>query len=451
MRIILSKVEKSIVALAVCLTMMVASCFSIQAVDALSLPNQVGYVNSSNGAIMRKNATTDSKKLQVLSNDTTLSIKRVVFTSKTSTSAKKRWYYVTANGKTGYIRADLVDGIKYSNATAKITGTVNYRTGPGTTFTKKGCLNKGKTVTVQMIAKRRLVSQLWYRVKIGSKSYYISKKYAQLTSTGSPSASSGLNKNISEVAKALKAKATSGGTNRIVYTFDENNCTKKFGVKGFADIYTPQGLAFTGSEYCVLFATSSGDRLVTYSTNGTRLKEIKFSSNHGHLNGITWDPKTGVYYIFKGNQKTIYTYNPSTGKFGTATTPYSSSGVGYDRVNNVICCSSQTGIRVYSADGKFTHKKLFDRCSYSGTIYIQDCGAHQGYVFHGISGSNKQTSNYIDVYRVSDGKYMGTIKESIGEIESIVVNKDGYLEMLVNTSESTDYIWKTPLKVSELQ
>ena len=40
----------------------------------------------------------------------------------------------------------------------------------------------------------------------------------------------------------------------------------------------------------------------------------------------------------------------------------------------------------------------------------------------------------------------------LGEIESAVVGNDGYLQLLINTMGSnTDYVWKTPLNVKELQ
>lgn len=437
---------------------------------AASLPNSIGYVNSSDGVTVRKNATTSSDKIAGLGDNTKVTIKRKVFTSKTGTADKKCWYYVTANGKTGYIRADLLDNIKYASATGKTTSAVNYRVGPGTKMSRKGTFSKNKTVTVQMAAKQKGVNEIWYRILINGKPYYISGKYLKITSTGkvpqevtAEASSSDASQNdssttgsddISDVARALKANATNGGSCRIVYTFDTSNSSKKWknGIVGYGTAKVPQGMAFNGNDYCFMFAmNNTSQALVRYNAKGTRISNIPFNKNRGHLNGLTWNAKTGKFYIFKGNQTTIYTYDPTANAFGTATTPYSSSGIGYDPVQDLMYASSKTGIREYSSDGKFSHKKLFNRCTYSGTTYIQDCCAYDGFVFHCISGSSKSSLNYIDVYRTSDGKYMGTIQTKMGEIESCAVNASGYLEFLSNTPGTPDYVWVTPLKVSELK
>jgi hypothetical protein len=96
--------------------------------------------------------------------------------------------------------------------------------------------------------------------------------------------------------------------------------------------------------------------------------------------------------------------------------------------------------------------KLFSRCSHGFFHYIQDCGAGGGFIFHGISGANKRSTNYLDVYRAKDNAYLGSIKITFGEIESAVVGNDGYVRLLINElGDDTDYIWKTPLNVNELK
>jgi len=512
--------------------------------DAASLSNSTGKVNSSGGAYVRSKASTSSKQVCLLKDNTKLTIKQEYFTTN-STKASTRWYLVSANGKSGYIRADLVDSISCPNAAGKTTDVVNYRTGPGTKMTKKGTIKKGKSVTVQMAAKMAGDSTVWYRVNISGSTYYMSSEYVKLSGssgtsnknikgvelsggkypgnmtqgssfvvTGTLKASSKitavtvgvvnssgkwvvranakpnstsynlanldskvvfrdlsigkynykviatvngkqytkLNKSFKvtkcDVADKLKTKATNGGAARVVYTFTSSNCSKLFSVTGYNGINTPQGMAYTGDRYYFLFGNYSGQRIVTYTAVGKRVSAVNF--NIGKPNAITWVPKTNLCYIFRGSSKTIYTWNPATGRKGTAKTPYSSSGIAYDESTGLMYATSLTGVRVYSADGKFTHKKFFNRCTHSGTTYVQDCGAGGGYVFHAISGSNKFGTNYIDVYKVSSGKYMGSIKLNMGELESLIVDKDGYLIMLLNTSGTPDYIWKTPLNVNDL-
>ena len=512
-----------------------------------------GKVNASGGACLRSEASTSSRQVMLVNDNTSVTIISEVFTAN-STKASARWYYVSVSGKTGYIRSDLVDSIAYANISGKTTAKVNYRTGPSSSMKKKGSLKKGKSLVVLSAAKYKSTGATWYKVKISGKVYYISAKYVKLGSAVSTSASSakaeapaagvtatgarvpvcieagkgftikGVLKASSEIstvrigvlssngswafshkydvnAKAfdiysvdkdvafgklapgkytyrveavsggktytpltskfevttspllagLKGNPTNGGRARYVYTFDTKNCTKLFSVSGFSKAVVPQGMTFTGSEYYIVYGMSAMQAIVTYSASGEKLKAGGFAFRIGHPNGITWDPKTGLCYIFKGNQKTIYTWNPKTNKYGKAKTPYSSSGVAYDSSTNFIYATSQSGVRVYSSDGKFRHNKLFRRCSHGIKHYIQDCGAAGGFVFHGISGSNKQKTNFLDVYRSSDGMYLGSIRIAIGEIESVVVGNDGYVQLLVNTPGKTDYVWKTPLNINDLK
>lgn len=252
------------------------------------------------------------------------------------------------------------------------------------------------------------------------------------------------------VAGLLKSPAD-GGKARYVGTFDSSNCTKLFSITGFSKAVVPQGMTFTGSEYYIVYGMNPMQAIVTYSASGKKIKSGGFAFNIGHPNGITWDPETKLCYIFKGNQQTIYTWNPATNKYGKSKTPYSSSGVAYDKTTREIYATSHTGVRVYSADGRFSHKKMFKRCSHGIKHYIQDCGAQDGFIFHGISGSNKHKTNFLDVYRASDGKYLGSIRIAIGEIESVVIGNDGYVQLLVNNPTRTDYVWKTPLNINDLK
>lgn len=426
--------------------------------DAASLPASTGKISSSGGAFMRSSYSTSSKKVTGIPDHKKVTIYSEVFKSKTSTAKKNRWYYVQYGSKKGYVRADLVSNISSPQTTGYTTDWLNYRTGVGTGMKCKGTLKSGAKVTVLMPAKYSKSSDQWYKIKVGSSSYYVSAAYVKLgkTSSSSSSSSSGSSSSskpttgLSQTAKALLSNPTNGGSScRVVATFSTSNCSKKFEVSGTGKAYTPQGMSFDGTNYTFVFGNTSKQAIIKYSGSGKKLKSTYFPYNMGHPNGITYNPKTGLFYIFKGNQYSAYTYNQNTGKFGKVSTPYSSSGIAYDSAKGVMIASSRTGMREYSSDGKFSHRKLVYRCTHSGTHYVQDCCAYNGIVFHGVSGSNKKTINYIDVYRMSDSKYLGSIKLTIGEIESMIVNNSGQLELLINTS-SHDYVWKTPLNVKEL-
>ena len=53
--------------------------------------------------------------------------------------------------------------------------------------------------------------------------------------------------------------------------------------------------------------------------------------------------------------------------------------------------------------------------------------------------------------RAKDGKYLGSVKVTMDEIESAVVGNDGYLQLIINTDQRMDYVWKTPLNVRDLK
>lgn len=511
-----------------------------------------GKINASGGACLRAHTNTGSRQLAMVSDNTGVTILREVFTSK-STKATKRWYYVSVNGKEGYIRSDLIDSITYANIPATVVTRANYRTGPSSGMAKKGSVSNGQSITILSEAKLKGKSQKWYRASINGGTYYIRDKYVSLGSSApavsAQAAQAVLSKvtvdgqsnpsilevggrftvkgivnapepitsvtvgvvnasgqwafsqtrqvnakrfDIYSIDKALPfgtlpagkytyrvdvtfggqtatkvsapfevssdklvagllSNPTNGGSARYVYTFDSSNCRKLFEITGFSKALVPQAMTFTGSEYYILYGMNPMQAIVTYSANGQKTKSGGFAFNIGHPNGITWDPQTGLCYIFKGGQTTIYTWNPRTNKYGKSKTPYSSSGLAYDKTTNVIYASSETGIRIYSADGRFQHQKLFSRCRHSGKTHVQDCGAQDGFIFHGVSGANKHKTNYLDVYRASDCKYLGSIRIALGEIESAVVGNDGYLQLLVNTPQRTDYIWKTPLNINDLK
>ena len=414
-------------------------------------PSASGKI-SDNDVILRASASTKAKVVKSLKKNTAVSISSEVFTTVNGTSAKDRWYQVSTGGKSGYVRADLVTGISYTGSqTARTTDALNYRSGPATSFQKLGTVGAGASVTLMLPATRSGSSEQWYKAGVNGKTAYVCGSYVTTAAAAQTQPVSVDLSGKSDLAKSLLSSPTSGGRARVVYTFSKSNCKKLFAIKGHSAAKVPQGFTFTGSEYYILYGMSAGQAVVTYSAGGKRLRASKFAFGIGHPNGITYDPVTRMCYVFKGNTKRIYTWNPATNKFGKASTPYSSSGVGYDNVSNLLYATSKTGIRAYSADGSFSHQKLFPRCNHGFYHYIQDCGAGEGFVFHGISGKKKKKVNYVDIYRVADGAYLGSIKLTIGEYESAVVGNDGYLQLLINTDGKTDYVWKTPLNVRELK
>lgn len=193
-----------IVIMAMAMLMAAAAC-----VCAVSVKNAVGYVNASDGLNVRKSAKTSADIVTTLENDTKLTIKAVVFKSKTSTKASKKWYKISVDGKTGYVRADYVDGLKYNTVEAKVTSAVNYRKGAGTEMTNVGSLKKGSKVKVYLkatpVSSTAGSSKTWYMIKVNGKKYYACSKYFKLIE--STSATDEANKAETEANKKAEEEA----------------------------------------------------------------------------------------------------------------------------------------------------------------------------------------------------------------------------------------------------
>ena len=161
---------------------------------AASAPDASAQINSRDGAVLRKSSSTSSARVTVLSDNTNIIIQEEVFKSKTSTSKKNKWYYVTANGMNGYVRSDLVDNISYGSADGSITAAVNYRYGAGIKMKKKGSFKKNASVTVVLKASpvysTRGTSATWYKIKKGSSYYYVCSSKVKLNSSSSPASNS---------------------------------------------------------------------------------------------------------------------------------------------------------------------------------------------------------------------------------------------------------------------
>ena len=150
-----------------------------------SVPSASGCIDSWNGAILRQSSSTDSEALCVLADNSEVTIHKEVFKSRTSTARINKWYYVTAGGRRGYVRSDLVDNIKYHEVSGRTTSSVNYRKGAGTGMEKAGSFSKGAAISIVLKAMPAVspgsTGRIWYKIKKGSYYYYVSSSGAELT------------------------------------------------------------------------------------------------------------------------------------------------------------------------------------------------------------------------------------------------------------------------------
>ena len=194
---------------------------------AVSSPAATGQIDSEYGAYLRKSSSTSSKKLDLLEDGTLLTIYRAVYKSKTSTSESKIWYYVKANGKKGYVRADNVGSINYSMVSAKVKSRVNCRKGPGTRMKKTGTLKKGTNITVFLdarpVSSTKGGSKVWYRIYHNGSYSYVCSKYIKIT--GSVKSSGSISPGQDQIDSILNL--TSGALSKLSDTQFENFLAKQ--------------------------------------------------------------------------------------------------------------------------------------------------------------------------------------------------------------------------------
>lgn len=153
--------------------MAVAVAASAFTCDALSGMEAQGHVKPKEGAFVRSAPSTVSSKVGGVDCNSPVEIMAEIFTKKNKTGAKYRWYYVNTGAGVGYMRSDTVTIDKYGSAKGYAKKKIKYYKGAGKKMKKKGTIKKKKTFTIVMEAKAKGSSKRWYKIKKGSKYYYV--------------------------------------------------------------------------------------------------------------------------------------------------------------------------------------------------------------------------------------------------------------------------------------
>lgn len=175
--------------------------------DAMSGLEASGHIRSTGGAVLRAGASTKTASLAVLKDGSVVEIQKEVFTHKKKRSAKYKWYLVNSGAGIGYVRSDLVKINSYGSAAAQTTKKIAYRKGAGTKMAKKGNLKKKANFTIVLEAKAKGSSAVWYKIKKGSKYYYVKNSNIKVgaATTGLPTVASTVNvpQEVVQSAEAL--------------------------------------------------------------------------------------------------------------------------------------------------------------------------------------------------------------------------------------------------------
>jgi len=241
-----------------------------------------------------------------------------------------------------------------------------------------------------------------------------------------------------------------GATPQYIYHLDSDNCEVVKKVTGANGAVVPQGLAYTGDEYIIAYGMGSPNRIISFDVEGDG-KEVSVPKvSMGHPNGFTYANENGRCYCVRGWTTKVFTYEPTSNTYGSINLAYGCSGIGYDRKEKLLYTCSRTAMVAYDISDGYSVKYRTGVVKHSGTVYTQDCGGHAGIMFRCLSGGSKHGTNYIDLYHMPTGRYLGTITCDLSEVESCIVDNEGYLEILANNTSGTDYIWKTEINVDTL-
>ena len=274
---------------------------------------------------------------------------------------------------------------------------------------------------------------------------------AEITVRAKSSAEYEADKEVVEVQVIKSNPVKAGGASaHIIYHLDSSNCEVVKKITGSRGAVVPQGLAYTGDKYIVSYGMGNPNRIIAFDTDGTGKDVYVPKASLGHPNGFTYADENGLCYCVKGWSSKAVTFDIASGKYGAVNLKYGCSGIGYDRKENLLYTCSRTAMVAYDISNGYSVVRTTGVVKHRGHVYTQDCGGHAGVLLRCLSGSSKHGTNYIDLYDMKNGKYLGTLSCDLSEVESCIVNEDGFLEILANNKSGTDYIWRTDLNIETI-
>lgn len=244
---------------------------------------------------------------------------------------------------------------------------------------------------------------------------------------------------------------SAGGASAFnIYHLDSDNCEVVKTITGEGGATVPQGLAYTGDKYIVSYGMGNPDRIISFDVEGDG-KEVSVPKlDIGHPNGFTYANENGRCYCVKGWSSRAVIYEPTSDSYDAISLTYGCSGIGYDRKEKLLYTCSRTIMAAYDISAGYEVRYTTGVVNHGGYLPTQDCGGHAGLMIRCLSGNDTHGINYIDLYDMKHGNYLGTITCDLSEVESCIVDKDGFLQIMANNTSDTDYIWKTDLNIETL-
>lgn len=274
-------------------------------------------------------------------------------------------------------------------------------------------------------------------ILVREKAVYSVRAFADL---GNKKIKSGFAKPVKVKSSGDIAKTYSSAVN--LRAFNTSNLVRIATVTGSGASKTPQSMCFTGKHYVLSYVSNSGTagKLIKYDRSGG-IVAYQPASGIGFANGTACNPNKRQIYIvkthadYKSRDCMVFDMDQLTYKT-TVRLPVITSGIAYDESNDYYYLSC--GAWIYVTDSDFNIIKEIRKKRW---YHAQDVGAYNGVAF--ACSWKSSSESYIDMYRVSDGAYIGGYTVPIGEIESLVFDS-GYMIILMNTVGSReDRLYRT--------
>lgn len=142
-----------------------------------------GQTNRRLGVVVRKSASSKSKKVTRIPNNKKITMSEMVFTSTKNSARKHRWFYIQYKNIKGYVPVNQVDHVRYQYKTIRAKNTLTVRKGAGTKMKRVRKLPKGTKLNVCLKTRAKGSKTPWYRFKYGKKFYFVCSKDLVMTET----------------------------------------------------------------------------------------------------------------------------------------------------------------------------------------------------------------------------------------------------------------------------
>ena len=270
-----------------------------------SAPTASGQVNAKSGVYLRARASTTAKKVVKVKNNAKLTIIKEVYLKSNKTNTKYKWYYVkNSAGKKGYIQASKVDTVKYSAVKGVTTDDLNYRVGPDTKMTRVGTLKDNSSLDVVLPANVKGKSTVWYKIKKGTKYYYVCSEWAELkaaetktTTTTKPATTTTSTTTKPTTTTSTTTSTTTKPTTTTTTTTAAVTATPTFQLK---DVTYPSTLLekmsfiLKGKITCSQTITSAKFGIVNSSGKWVSTQEVSVNSTEFDISKVDYGIKFGA-------------------------------------------------------------------------------------------------------------------------------------------------------------